>query len=72
MVVTNGDNTYDPAFLEEVLAAPPDSDVVAVDFYSRYQRPTGQCRTAGRGFGARAEIKPLQEDAKSVGYAVAT
>lgn len=42
VVVTNGDNTYDPTFLEEVLAAPPDSDVVAVDFYSRYQRPTGQ------------------------------
>lgn len=40
VVVTNGDNTYDPTFLEEVLAAPPDSDVVAVDFYSRYQRPT--------------------------------
>ncbi|GIL45617.1 hypothetical protein Vafri_2819 [Volvox africanus] len=40
VVVTNGDNTYDPKFVESVFAAPPGVDAVAFDFYSRYQRPT--------------------------------
>ncbi len=49
VVVTNGDNLYDPAFLE-VLTQPESDrvDIVAFDYYSRYQRPTG-----GRG-GSRA------------------
>ncbi|KXZ44304.1 hypothetical protein GPECTOR_69g397 [Gonium pectorale] len=40
VVVTNGDNTYDRKFVETVFSAPADADVVAIDFYSRYQRPT--------------------------------
>lgn len=44
VVVTNGDNVYDSAFVEELLKAPVDADVVAVDFYSRYQRPTGRAK----------------------------
>ena len=40
MVFTNGDNVYHTdAFAS--LAAQPDADVVAWDFYSRYHRPTG-------------------------------
>ncbi|GFR42383.1 hypothetical protein Agub_g3254 [Astrephomene gubernaculifera] len=40
VVITNGDNQYDSRFVETVFSSPPDTDVVAVDFYSRYQRPT--------------------------------
>jgi len=40
VVITNGDNTYDLKFVEEVLSTPDAYDVVALDFYSRYQRPT--------------------------------
>lgn len=39
--MTNGDNLYDPAFLATLLDTPADTDAVAFDFYSRYQRPTG-------------------------------
>ncbi|KAG2500986.1 hypothetical protein HYH03_000808 [Edaphochlamys debaryana] len=40
VVVTNGDNLYDKRFVEAIFSAPSDVDAVAVDFYSRYQRPT--------------------------------
>jgi hypothetical protein len=40
VVVTNGDNDYDPKFLS-VLVQQHDAEVVAFDYYSRYQRPTG-------------------------------
>jgi hypothetical protein len=40
-VVTNGDNDYDPKFLS-VLVQQHDAEVVAFDYYSRYQRPTGK------------------------------
>ncbi len=40
--VTNGDNIYDPAFWKEVEAGPRSANVVAFDFYSRYQRYTGE------------------------------
>eukprot|EP00882_Tetradesmus_deserticola_P018564 GHRQ01019939.1.p1 GENE.GHRQ01019939.1~~GHRQ01019939.1.p1 ORF type:complete len:144 (+),score=32.35 GHRQ01019939.1:1188-1619(+) len=40
--VTNGDNDYDPKFLS-VLVQQQDAEVVAFDYYSRYQRPTGAC-----------------------------
>lgn len=41
-MVTNGDNLYDPSFVKEVeRVAAGGADIVAVDFYSRYQRPTG-------------------------------
>jgi hypothetical protein len=40
LIVTNGDNEYDPRFLEALEGAPGGANLVAVDFYSRYQRPT--------------------------------
>jgi hypothetical protein len=40
VVVTNGDNDYDPKFLS-VLVQQQAAEVVAFDYYSRYQRPTG-------------------------------
>ncbi len=42
LVVTNGDNAYDPAFWREVAAAPDHVHVLSFDFYSRYQRFTGE------------------------------
>lgn len=41
VIITNGDNMYDDKFVESILDTPPDKDVIAFDFYSRYQRPTG-------------------------------
>ena len=41
VVVTNGDNEYADSFFQTLLETAPDEDLVAVDFYSRYQRPTG-------------------------------
>ena len=42
VVVTNGDNLYDPRFVAEVEKAEAGgADVVAFDYYSRFQRPTG-------------------------------
>jgi len=38
--VTNGDNEYDPAFLS-VVVEQQGAEVVALDYYSRFQRPTG-------------------------------
>jgi hypothetical protein len=40
VLVTNGDNEYASSFFEKV-AAVNDTDLVAVDYYSRYQRVTG-------------------------------
>lgn len=40
VVITNGDNDYDPQFMSE-LAQQQDAEAVAFDYYSRYQRPTG-------------------------------
>lgn len=44
MVVTNGDNAYDPAFLRRLVAEGEGAgaDAVAFDYYSRFQRPTGE------------------------------
>lgn len=43
MVITNGDNEYDmPAFFGTLRAVPPGTDMVAFDYYSRYQRITGE------------------------------
>lgn len=39
LVVSNGDNDYDPSFLS-VLAEQHGAEVVAFDYYSRFQRPT--------------------------------
>jgi hypothetical protein len=41
VLATNGDNLYAHEFFERVMSAPLESDVVAFDFYSRYQRLTG-------------------------------
>lgn len=40
VVVTNGDNDYDPGFLEELVKHEA-ADMVAFDYYSRFQNPTG-------------------------------
>lgn len=40
VVVTNGDNEYADTLFATLLATPPDDDIVALNFYSRYQRPT--------------------------------
>jgi hypothetical protein len=40
LVVTNGDNDYDPSFLS-VLVEQQGAEVVAFDFYSRFHRPSG-------------------------------
>ena len=41
LLVTNGDNEYDPNFLKDVIQH-QDVDVLAYDYYSRFQRPTGK------------------------------
>lgn len=41
VIATNGDNEYDPGFIPAIEAAPADVDIIAFDFYSRYQRVTG-------------------------------
>ncbi|KAK9813768.1 hypothetical protein WJX73_008320 [Symbiochloris irregularis] len=41
VVVTNGDNEYASTLFQTLLNTAPDEDLVALDFYSRYQRPTG-------------------------------
>ena len=41
VVITNGDNEYSSTLFEE-LDHHPDADVVALDYYSRYQRPTAK------------------------------
>ena len=40
VITTNGDNDYASTLLSTLLEAPQDSDIVALDYYSRYQRPT--------------------------------
>jgi hypothetical protein len=44
VVVTNGDNAYDPGFLRRLVAEGEGAgaDTVAFDYYSRFQRPTGE------------------------------
>jgi hypothetical protein len=50
LVVTNGDNDYDPSFLS-VLVQQQGAEVVAFDFYSRFHRPSGTPRGGGVGVG---------------------
>lgn len=47
LMVTNGDNDYDPGFMSE-LVAHEEAEAVAFDYYSRFQRSTGaaECRQA--------------------------
>ncbi|KAK2080947.1 hypothetical protein QBZ16_000801 [Prototheca wickerhamii] len=53
LLVTNGDNEYASDFLmrvNEESRADPAADIVAFDFYSRYQRPTApQCERFAAG-----------------------
>jgi hypothetical protein len=42
LVTSNGDNDYDPDFLATVVKQGQQADVVAFDYYSRFQRPTGE------------------------------
>ena len=39
VVMTNGDNEYSSTFFDE-LDKHQDADIIAMDYYSRYQRPT--------------------------------
>lgn len=41
VIITNGDNEYSNTVFEE-LERHPDADIVALDYYSRYQRPTAK------------------------------
>ena len=41
VLATNGDNLYAKDAFQTILDAPEDIDVVALDYYSRYQRSTG-------------------------------
>lgn len=41
VIITNGDNEYSSTLFEE-LEQHGDADLVAMDYYSRYQRPTGK------------------------------
>jgi hypothetical protein len=43
LLVTNGDNEYDQDMMA-TLASHGDAEVVAFDYYSRFQRPTGEAR----------------------------
>uniref|UniRef100_A0A383WPA8 Uncharacterized protein n=1 Tax=Tetradesmus obliquus TaxID=3088 RepID=A0A383WPA8_TETOB len=58
VVVTNGDNDYDPQFLS-VLARHGEAEVVAFDYYSRYQRPTG---TPCARFAAGPQLPPCKQN----------
>lgn len=41
VVITNGDNEYADSLFDTLLQTGVDKDIVALDYYSRYQRPTG-------------------------------
>eukprot|EP00775_Hariotina_reticulata_P012502 gene12502-12637_t len=41
LMVTNGDNDYDPQFMTAIVQQPVGTEVVAFDYYSRFQRSTG-------------------------------
>ncbi len=41
LIVTNGDNEYASTLYAELEATPDDVDLLAFDYYSRYQRSTG-------------------------------
>ena len=47
MVVTNGDNEYDTDFMPRLNTVPLAVGLVAFDFFSRFQRPTGVCVLGG-------------------------
>ncbi|GAX74196.1 hypothetical protein CEUSTIGMA_g1645.t1 [Chlamydomonas eustigma] len=40
VIVTNGDNEYDDQYIPRMTSVPLDYDIIAFDFYSRYQRVT--------------------------------
>lgn len=42
VIPTNGDNEYDKEFLATLQAVPAGHDMVAFEYYSRYQRPTAE------------------------------
>jgi hypothetical protein len=42
LLITNGDNEYDAQLIPRLLQVPDDVDLVALDFYSRYQRVTAE------------------------------
>ncbi|KAG1653816.1 hypothetical protein FOA52_001019 [Chlamydomonas sp. UWO 241] len=42
LLITNGDNEYAAQLIPRLLQVPADVDIVALDFYSRYQRVTAE------------------------------
>ena len=59
VLATNGDNLYAKDAFQAILDAPEDADVVALDYYSRYQRSTGPpCMR----FAASSKAPPCKEN----------
>ena len=59
VAVTNGDNAYDSAFIPRLVNTPHHVDIVALDFYSRYQRVTASpCER----FAAEPGAPPCKEN----------
>ena len=53
VVATNGDNLYARGMFQTVMDAPANADVIALDYYSRYQRTTGPpCARFAKAEGA--------------------
>jgi hypothetical protein len=59
VVVTNGDNSFDTAFIPTLISVPETVDLVAFDWYSRYMRPTAApCERFAAGPG----LPPCKEN----------
>lgn len=74
LVVTNGDNEYDPSFLSVLVEQQGAAEVVAFDYYSRFQRPTGTpCERFAAGPGLPPckvnELRWCQTDLAANAYA---
>ena len=59
MLATNGDNLYSKDMFQTVMDVPGDADVIALDYYSRYQRATGPPCTR---FAASEGAAPCKEN----------
>lgn len=59
VLVTNGDNLYSKDMFQTVMDVPGDADVIALDYYSRYQRATGPPCTR---FAASEGAPPCKEN----------
>ena len=59
VLATNGDNLYSKDMFQTVMDVPGDVDVIALDYYSRYQRATGPPCTR---FAASEGAPPCKEN----------